>query len=322
MSEPTGPGKPRSTKGSATANQQASAADPRASSTPPVPPPSMTDPAPGSGASETPTSGIPAATQPMTPIGAVPGFSEAVPGGPPPAGPPSGRPPVGPPGGPVWPAAGGPAGPPPRRPGLWRQATSTTGGLIAVIVAAALTTLLVLGTVGAVGLFAVRAAHHDGNARIERAGMDGPGLPPGQQRKLDRMPQGPGAPGRQGNGPGDDQNDGDGPDGLGGQGGPGGMGNGMGGLMRGAMGLGAVQHGEFTVQQNGTAVVMTVQRGTVTKASATSVTVKSDDNFTATYTLGTDTRGRTGALAVGDSVLVVAEKDGAKAVLVTAARKG
>ena len=67
----------------------------------------------------------------------------------------------------------------------------------------------------------------------------------------------------------------------------------MGELMRGAMGLGNVQHGEFTVQQDGKAVVMTLQRGTVTKSSATSVTVKSDDDFTGTYVLSDDTRGRT-----------------------------
>ena len=69
-------------------------------------------------------------------------------------------------------------------------------------------------------------------------------------------------------------------------------------------------------------VVMTLQRGVVTKASATSVTVKSDDDFTATYAIADDTRGRTGALAVGDSVFVVAEKTGAKAVMITATRKG
>ena len=69
-------------------------------------------------------------------------------------------------------------------------------------------------------------------------------------------------------------------------------------------------------------VVMTVQRGTVSKSNATSVEVKSDDGFTATYVIGDDTRTRNGAPAVGDSVLVVAEKNGAKAVIVAATRKG
>ena len=57
--------------------------------------------------------------------------------------------------------------------------------------------------------------------------------------------------------------------------------------------------------------------GEVTKADGKSVTVKSDDGFSATYTTDADTR-TTGAkdLATGDSVLVVARKDGAVAVLI------
>jgi hypothetical protein len=179
-------------------------------------------------------------------------------------------------------------------------------------VASALTALLVLGVLGTLGLVAVRAIGHDGPERMERVRDDGRVLPPGQQRKLDRMPQGPDAKRGQGNGQGKGLGDGQ-DDGLG---------NGMGPLMRGAMGLGDVQHGEFTVQRNGSPVVMTLQRGVVTKASATSVTVKSDDAFTATYAIDDDTRGRPGALAVGDSVLVVAEKTGAKAVMITATRNG
>lgn len=327
MSEPTGPARPRSTKGSAKENQdpsaqasqsadgpapQAPAADLDAT-TPQAPAASSPGPAPGTGAPGAPTSAIPAPTQPLPAAAAsVPAVSEAAPSGPPPVGPPAGPPPAGPPGGPFGPAAGGPAGPPPKGPGLWRQATSTTGGLIAVIVAAALAVLLVLGTVGTVGLVALRAGH-DGNDRMERVRDDGQGLPPGQQRKLDRMPQ-PDKQRGQGNG----RPDGGLGNGLGDR-----RGDGMGGLMRGAMGLGNVQHGEFTVEQDGKSVVMTLQRGTVTKSSATSVTVKSDDDFTATYAIGDETRGRVGgALAVGDSVLVVAEKTGAKAVVITATRKG
>lgn len=298
MSEPTGPAKPRSTKGSPKASQDPSAGDSQAADS------QTTEPQP--------TSAIPSATQPL------PAVSEAAPAGPPagtpagpPAGTPGGPPPVGPPGGPFGPATGGPGGPPPKGPGLWRQATSTTGGLIAVVVAGALAALLVLGVVATVGLVAVRAAHHDGNDRMEQVREDGrQGLPPGQQKKLDRLPkgpQGPEVPRRQGDGLGDGQDNGMG---------------GMGGLLRGAMGLGNVQHGEFTVDQDGKAVVMTVQRGTVIKSSATSVTVKSDDAFTASYVIGTDTRTRNGAPAVGDSVLVVAEKTGAKAVIIAATRKG
>jgi hypothetical protein len=166
---------------------------------------------------------------------------------------------------------------------------------------------MVLALVGVVGLVAVRVMGHGDRAdRIERV-RDGGALPPGQQKKLDRLPRGPQAP--RGQGPGQR-------DGMGN-----GMGNGIGPLMRGAMGLGNVQHGEFTVQDSGKATVMTLQRGEVTKASDTSITVKSADDFTATYALGTDTRGRATDVKVGDSVLVVAEKTGAKAVLVAAPRK-
>jgi hypothetical protein len=175
-----------------------------------------------------------------------------------------------------------------------------------VIVAGCLAALMVLALVGVVGLVAVRAIGHGDRAdQIERVRDEG-ALPPGQQKKLDRLPQGPQP---RGQGPGQR-------DGMGN-----GMGNGIGPLMRGAMGLGNVQHGEFTVQDNGAASVMTLQRGEVTKASDSSITVKSTDDFTATYAVGTDTRGMATDVKVGDSVLVVAEKTGAKAVLVAATRK-
>jgi hypothetical protein len=168
-------------------------------------------------------------------------------------------------------------------------------------VAGALVALLVLGFVATVGLVAVRAVGHGDRAdRMERV-RDSGALPPGQQRKLDRLPQAPVAPRRNG------QRNGQGN----------GQGNGLGPLMRGAMGLGNVQLGVFSVQDNGKASVMTLQRGEVTKASATSVTVRSADDFSATYVIGDQTRGRAGALKVGDSVFVLAEKAGAKAVLIT-----
>jgi hypothetical protein len=250
-------------------------------------------------ASETPTGATPAPpTQPLPAAAPAPGATQG-----PPQGPPGGAPPGPPPGGPPPGGPGqGPPGatPPPRQPGLWRQATSTTGGTIAVIVAGCLIALLVLGLVGTAAAVAVRAATHDDRIEKVREGWDG-NLPPGPQRKLDQLPNGPDVPGR-GNG-----------DELG----PGG---GLGPMMRGTMGLGDVQHGEFTVDRDGKAVVMTVQRGEVTKASDTSLTVKSSDNFSATYALSDDTRGKTNAVEVGDSVLVIAEKTGAKAVLVAATR--
>ena len=214
-------------------------------------------------------------------------------------------PPAGPPTQPLPAAhaaqAAGP--PPPGKPGLWKQATSTTGGLIAVILAGGLVAVLLLGLLGT-GLFvATRViAHENRGDRIEEVRGGREELPPGQRKQLEKL-----APGPRSDGPG--RHDG--------------LGNGLGPLMHGAMALGNVQHGEFTVtDEAGKAVVMTVQRGEVTKVSATSISVKSADNFAGTYAVGADTRGRAGDVAVGDTVLVVAEKAGAKAVLVTAARRG
>jgi hypothetical protein len=208
-----------------------------------------------------------------------------------------------PPAGPL--PAGGPlppAGPlPPKGPGLLRQATSTTGGLIAVVIAACLTALLVMGLAGA-GLFvgARLLGRHANVVRVQQAERGQ--LSPGQRKKLQGQgpmgdPQMPGFPG-----------------------GPG-KGNGLGPLMRGAAGLGGVQHGEFTVQgTDGQPTTMTLQRGTVTAASATSVTVKSGDGFTATYAVDATTRGAKAGLVKGDTALVVADKAGAKAVLIRATR--
>jgi hypothetical protein len=173
---------------------------------------------------------------------------------------------------------------------------------------------MVLGLVAVVGLVAVRhGGHEDRSDRTDQSRDD---LPRGQQRKLERLPQAPNPRGQGSDQMGPGQM---GPDQRNGQGD---SGNGLGPLMRGAMGLGNVLHGEFTAQDNGKATVMTMQRGEVTKASATSVTVKSSDAFTATYVIGADTRGKATDLKVGDSVVVVAAKAGAKAVLVVATPKG
>ena len=197
-----------------------------------------------------------------------------------------------------------PPPPPPGRPNLWRQATSTTGGKVAVIVAACLVALLLLGMVGAAALVTARVIAGHRQDRIENivGGRSDDQLPPGQRKKLQRQMPMPDLPGdRNGNGLG--------------------KGNGLGPLMRGAQALGNVQHGEFTVQgTDGKSTVMTLQRGTVTTASATSVAVKSDDGFTATYAVDSSTRGAATTLAKGDSVLVLAQKSGAKAVMIRATR--
>jgi hypothetical protein len=230
-------------------------------------------------------------TEPTEPIAP----TRTPPAGPPPAGPPpAGPPPAGPP------AASPPPGPA-RRPNLWRQATSTTGGLVAVIVAACLVGLLVLGLLGAGVFLAARTvAGHDRDASPHASALRHGNGPPGQQKRLDRapgggnaMPHGPGAMGRSMNG----------------------KGNGAPGqLLRG---LGAVQHGEVTVTgSDGKPTVMTVQRGSVTAATGTKVTVRSDDGFTASYAVDASTRGRTSGLRAGDVVTVLATKAGAKAVLI------
>jgi hypothetical protein len=182
----------------------------------------------------------------------------------------------------------------PARPGFWRQATSTTGGLVAVIVAASLCLLLVVGVLSLGAAVAVRHwAGHDRGTQVEQVGPGQRGL---GREGPGRMPMGNGSRGP-----------GAGADPLGG------------GRLSGA--LGTVQHGEVTVRDSsGAAVVMTVQRGTVTAASASSVTVKSADGFTATYSLDSTTRGASGSLAKGDVALVVAKKSGGSAVLVRVIR--
>jgi hypothetical protein len=79
-----------------------------------------------------------------------------------------------------------------------------------------------------------------------------------------------------------------------------------------------VQHGELVLEgRNGTAVTMDVQRGQVTAVSATSISLRSADGYTATYAVGADTRVRLsgtpktiGDVKVGDTVGVLATRNG------------
>ena len=84
----------------------------------------------------------------------------------------------------------------------------------------------------------------------------------------------------------------DGQDGLGGMAGgiDGGMGmdGGPGGLGMGAAGLNSAVHSEYVVLQDSSYVTMAGQTGTVTEISGTSMTVKSEDGFSRTYTVGSD----------------------------------
>ena len=120
---------------------------------------------------------------------------------------------------------------------------------------------------------------------------------------------------------GDRDGDGDhgGPGGYGqpgpaGQGGPGdGRGHGPRGGFPGAV------HGTFVVKdKDGTGfTTMQMQHGTVTAVSATSISVKSEDGFTATYVVDADTKvNRDGAIAditADADVMVMATVDGSTA---------
>ena len=76
-------------------------------------------------------------------------------------------------------------------------------------------------------------------------------------------------------------------------------------------------HGEVTLGGKKKTRVIDFQRGTVQQVSATSITVKSTDGFTATYVVTSDTRvrqagelGKLSDITTGDKVRVVAVKDG------------
>ena len=182
----------------------------------------------------------------------------------------------------------------PRR-SMWRDAVSTTGGTVAVVVAAASLGLIALLTAG----FLVAAvARHVGDDR-------GRGPWAGDSRDMpmpDRMRPGQGQP--------DQGNPGQGP----GQLPPGMQGRGTGDLPGLGMGAGRALHGEAVIPGNGATATRAVlfQRGEVTDVTPDKLTVKSTDGFSATYTIGTDSRERlkskVSTLAKGDLVTVVATK--------------
>jgi hypothetical protein len=175
---------------------------------------------------------------------------------------------------------------------------------VALVVAGVLVVLLLVGVAGAAAFAVGRGLNHHGGPRVSelREGR-GDGMGPGMRGQGER-------------GPGEQQRQ-LGPQ----QRGMGGNGGGLGSVLGGAGALGAVQHGEFTVTgSGGTPTVMTLQRGTVTAASSTSLSVKSADGFTATYALDSSTRAPARTVANGDSVLVLAQKQGSKAVLVRLTR--
>ena len=81
--------------------------------------------------------------------------------------------------------------------------------------------------------------------------------------------------------------------------------------------LGHLEHGQFTVRTKTGDQVIDVQRGQVVAVSATSVTVRSEDGFTATYTVGSTAKVRVQKKAstitnvhTGDKVAVAATHSG------------
>ena len=256
--------------------------------------------------------------QPQQPAGVPQGATPppAGQGGPMPAG--QGGAPVGqpPPGAPGWTQAGtgsppgagayaaGPGGAgqvPPgdaaRRPGLWKQATSTTGGKVATTIAFVLVGLLLLGVM-ATSIFAIARFADRGEPGRENIAQLREGMRDGMPGLRER-----------------------------------GNGQGNGGRLRGdgvlpGLGMlgtmGRVQHGEFTATgTDGNPVVLLVQRGTVTSASATSVAVRSADGFAQTYAVNSSTRlsgGSAASLVAGDEVVVLARKEGRVALQIVQVR--
>ena len=109
--------------------------------------------------------------------------------------------------------------------------------------------------------------------------------------------------------------------------GPGGRQRGPGG-MRGVLGFGGPMgalHGEFVVpRQGGGYQTIVVQRGAVSSVSSSTITVKSDDGFSATYAVGADAlvnaaRNGIGSIKKGDELAVLAQqKSGNDAALTIA----
>ncbi|MDX3187904.1 hypothetical protein PV458_05805 [Streptomyces sp. MN03-5084-2B] len=93
------------------------------------------------------------------------------------------------------------------------------------------------------------------------------------------------------------------------QAGPGGMTGGPGGMP--GRGLGTALHGEYVSSDgNGGYVTKIMQTGEVTELSATSLTAKSEDGFSKTYTVTSE---QATGLATGDTVTVVATESGSTA---------
>jgi len=97
--------------------------------------------------------------------------------------------------------------------------------------------------------------------------------------------------------------------------GGGGFGGGRGGGPGGMGALFSALHGDFTVQDNGSYVTERLQTGEITAVSATSITAKSADGYTKTYTIDSSTEVDQGDeqvsdLKTGTTVTIIAKLSG------------
>jgi hypothetical protein len=108
--------------------------------------------------------------------------------------------------------------------------------------------------------------------------------------------------------------------GGGGTGGPGGMGGGPGGM--GA--LSQALHGEYVVSDgNGGYTTEVLQNGEVTAISDSSITAKSEDGYSKTYTIDADALSSDlSDIATGDDVTIIATVDGDTATVDSVVEEG
>ncbi|GAA2983192.1 hypothetical protein [Actinokineospora diospyrosa] len=103
--------------------------------------------------------------------------------------------------------------------------------------------------------------------------------------------------------------------------GAGGMGMGGGGGRGGAGGVAGALHGEFTVSESdGKYGTRLLQTGEVTAINDTSVTAKSVDGYTKTYTIDANTVRQ--AIEQGDTVTIIATESGDTATATTITERG
>jgi hypothetical protein len=110
-----------------------------------------------------------------------------------------------------------------------------------------------------------------------------------------------------------------------GPGGQGGMGGGPGGRSGGGPGglMSEALHGEYVVSDgNGNYTTEILQNGEVTAISDTSITAKSEDGYTKTYTIDSDTTSDLSSIATGDDVTITATVSGDTATVETVVEEG